>query len=235
MGKITEKIGSARIDERGKASGGKAGDQTGGEVSEQTYYTHKKGWYLLRPYDANIADRLALAMRAACSNPHIGYDQNQRTTLITQLKAVLFRGGMGHINVDVECDCSSLVRACILEATGRDVGNFTTANEKEVLIKSGLFYLKDFTWPHELRQGDVLVTKTKGHTGIITAGAKRTTYVNTAFVTAYSLTVRSGPGTNFVAVGYLHKRERVLIFEEQGTWARIGDGRWCSTKFLEYV
>lgn len=44
-------IGSARIDERGKASGGKAGDQTGKEVSTQNWYKHSKGWVLLRPKD----------------------------------------------------------------------------------------------------------------------------------------------------------------------------------------
>ena len=50
-------IGSARIDERGKISGGSAGDQkqksltndTVGEVSMQTMYTHSKGWYIIRP------------------------------------------------------------------------------------------------------------------------------------------------------------------------------------------
>ena len=40
-------IGSARIDERGKISGGAAGDQTGKEVSYQTWYLHSKGWVVL--------------------------------------------------------------------------------------------------------------------------------------------------------------------------------------------
>ena len=31
-------VGSARIDENGKISGGKPGDQTGNEVSTQPYY-----------------------------------------------------------------------------------------------------------------------------------------------------------------------------------------------------
>ena len=41
------KIGSARIDERGKISGGKAGDQTGSEVGTQNWYKHSKGWRVL--------------------------------------------------------------------------------------------------------------------------------------------------------------------------------------------
>lgn len=232
MSTVQVKIGSARIDENRKVSGGKAGDQTGGEVSEQEFYTHSKGWVCLRPYDSNLADRLAFSMRGACSNNHIGYDQLQRTTVITQLKAV---GSMGRINTDCECDCSSLVRACILESSGRDIGNFTTATEKTTLVKSGLFYVKDFSFPSELRVGDVLVTKTKGHTVIVTEGARRTTYVNRAEVTAYSLNVRTGPGINYKSIGYLHKGDKVTIFEEEGSWARIGDDKWCSTKYLNYI
>ena len=37
------RIGSARINEKGITTGGKAGDQTGGEVSIQNYYLHRKG------------------------------------------------------------------------------------------------------------------------------------------------------------------------------------------------
>ena len=36
------KIGSARIDENGKAHGGQAGDQTGKEVSTQSWYLNSK-------------------------------------------------------------------------------------------------------------------------------------------------------------------------------------------------
>ena len=68
-------IGSARGDERGKAHGGKAGDQTGRELSTQNWYLHKKGWVVLRPNSPEAAKRVANAMRAACANRNIGYDQ----------------------------------------------------------------------------------------------------------------------------------------------------------------
>ena len=42
------KIGSARIDENGKAHGGQAGDQTGKEVSTQSWYLNSKGWRVYR-------------------------------------------------------------------------------------------------------------------------------------------------------------------------------------------
>lgn len=37
-------IGSARLNESGKTTGGKAGDQTAREVSTQAWYMHIKGW-----------------------------------------------------------------------------------------------------------------------------------------------------------------------------------------------
>ena len=41
---------SARSDERGRATGGKAGDQTGREVCDVAAYTYSKGWkWILRP------------------------------------------------------------------------------------------------------------------------------------------------------------------------------------------
>lgn len=60
------RIGSARIDERGRASGGKAGDQTGREVSTQNWYKHSKGWVVLRATDSEKGQKIAQAMRAAC-------------------------------------------------------------------------------------------------------------------------------------------------------------------------
>lgn len=165
-------MGSARIDERGKASGGIAGDQKQttkddykGEVSQQNFYVHAKGWYILRPKNPDHAERIALNMILACNNPNLGYDQSNREGVI--------KNGI-NTAVKTECDCSSLVRACIKEATGKDVGNFTTLNESEVLEKSGLFEpRRSYVMGSTLYVGDIIVTKSKGHTGIITQGAKR--------------------------------------------------------------
>ena len=168
-------IGSARIDENGKISGGKAGDNkqtpstndTTGEVSMQAMYTHSKGWYIIRPKDITIANNIANAMKIACNNKHIGYDQSNRLGVITY--------GVDS-ETDTECDCSSLVRACIKKATGKDVGNFTTGNEKTMLSKSGLFekaiaYVNQSSTP--VYNGDILVTKSKGHTVIVVSGNPR--------------------------------------------------------------
>ena len=124
-------IGSARHDEHGNCySGGKAGDQTGQEVSMQKFYVHKSGWRVLRAKSPEIAIKLAEAMILACNNENIGYDQSERYGVI--------KYGI-ETKVKTECDCSSLVRACIIYASGKDVGDFNTSNEYSVLMKSGLF------------------------------------------------------------------------------------------------
>ena len=166
-------IGSARVDERGKYSGGSAGDQKQtssnndrkGEVSMQPFYVHSKGWIVMRLKSASYAKKTAKNMKTACNNKNLGYDQWNRT-------------GVNEHGVDskvkTECDCSSLVRECIKEATGKDPGNFNTENEVSVLKKTGLF--KDpitYSSNTKLYNGDVLVTKTKGHTVIVVSGRER--------------------------------------------------------------
>ena len=168
-------VGSARIDERGNASGGAAGDQKQtsatndltGEVSMQKMYSHSKGWYILRPKSAAHAVKMADLMKAACNNANIGYDQGNRL-------GVVQHGIM--TAVKTECDCSSLVREVVKEATGKDPGNFTTANEAASLEATGLFeskrsYVSQSATP--VYDGDVLVTKTKGHTVIVVCGSAR--------------------------------------------------------------
>jgi GH25 family lysozyme M1 (1,4-beta-N-acetylmuramidase) len=169
----TVMIGSARIDENGKAHGGKAGDQ-GKEVSTQAWYLHKKGWVLLRPKDAAQADAIAKAMQAACDNQKIGYDQYQRDTLYTAAKAFGF--DPAKVAVAVETDCSALVRVCCAYA-GIVVGNFRTTNQVSVLMATGRFEkltASQYTKKQDyLRRGDILVTKTQGHTVVaLTDGAK---------------------------------------------------------------
>lgn len=158
------RISSARHDERGKLTGGKAGDQTGKEVSEQNFYVHSKGWYILRPLSDAHAQKIAERMQAACANPNIGYDQNQRLGII--------KAGID-TKSPTECDCSSLVRQCVREATGKDPGNFTTANEKGMLLNTGLFEALTYRTGTKVCTGDILVTKSKGHTVICTQGADR--------------------------------------------------------------
>lgn len=168
------KIGSARIDENGKTHGGKAGDQTGKEVSTQSYYVHTRGWRVLRCKDAEKAEKIARAMQAACDNVNIGYDQYQRDTLYKLAKDVDF--DPARVKTACETDCSALVRVCCAYA-GIMVGNFRTSNEAKILLASGAFEemtgAKYTDKSDYLKRGDILVTRTQGHTVVVLSdGAK---------------------------------------------------------------
>lgn len=166
-------IGSARIDENGKIHSGKAGDQTGKEVGTQNWYKHAKGWVVLRPKDAAVAAKIAACMVSACANKCIGYDQYQRLTLLNACKQYGY--DPGKVTANVETDCSALVRVCCLFA-GIQVGDFTTGNEVAMLMATGKFdkltAAKYAESPNYLKSGDILCTKTKGHTVIVLSSGK---------------------------------------------------------------
>ncbi len=240
-------VGSARVDENGTYTNGKAGDQKQtsstndivGEVSMQNMYTHSKGWYIIRPKTIAHATKIAALMKQACNNSHIGYDQNNRLGIITY--------GIS-TTTDTECDCSSLVREVVKEATGTDAGNFTTANEATKLAATGLFedkiaYVSQAKTP--VYNGDILVTKTQGHTVVVVSGnarkegststeettkktatdsakSKDTSLAGTYKTTA-NLYMRNGAGTNKTAMVTLPKGTKV---QNYGYYTLVGSTKW---------
>lgn len=167
------KVGSARSDEYGGsgwAGNAKAGDQKNGlEVSTQDWYLHNKGWDVIRAKDASVREKIAYAMQRACDNNNIGYDQSQRLTAQEWCE----RHGNydpGAITDPVETDCSALVRLCCAYA-GIKVNYFNTASEVSVLRATGKFDIitdsKYTTSPDYLLRGDILNTKTQGHTVVV--------------------------------------------------------------------
>lgn len=180
---MSVKIGSARIDENGKAVGGSAGDQTGKEVSTQDWYLHKKGWVVIRAKDAAKREKIAYAMQRACDNSNIGYDQNHRYTAYDWCK--YSNGGNydpGAITKKVETDCSALVRLCCAYA-GIFVGDFYTENQAKILGATGAFdIIKDTAVTNSsdyLLRGDILVTKTTGHTVVVLSNGSKAVVQNT--------------------------------------------------------
>ena len=252
------KIGSARGDEHGHATGGSAGDQKqkstpdySGEVSMQDWYKHSKGWVVLRCKDAAKADLIAQDMEYACNNPLIGYDQDDRDTLYSVAKKVGF--DCSRVKTKCECDCSALVRVCVNYA-GIKVGDFYTGDEAEVLIKTGMFEKltasKYTTSSSYLRKGDILVTATKGHTVVVlTNGSKveapaesydkniagkyqitTDLYLRTAPVTGHEITVMKKD--NYVLnYGYYTEVNGVKwLYAQYGS--KIG---FCSSRYLKKV
>lgn len=103
-------------DERGKYTGGKAGDQSGTEWYVRSWYRYPYGggWkVVLRHPNANVRAVLAGLAVEAAENNKIGYDQGQRTTFGTELKRVGYRPK--NIKTACETDCSKgtidLIRA----------------------------------------------------------------------------------------------------------------------------
>ena len=161
-------IGNAVGNEKGTANGGKPGDQTGREVRIQEWYKNKKGWRVFRPKSVETAQKLVYDMKAACENDNIGYSQSKRNTLYNASKQYGF--DCAEVDVPCECDCSSLVRVCILYA-GIKINDFNTASEPTRLLNTGAFEEmigeKYTDSPDYLKEGDILVTRTKGHTLVI--------------------------------------------------------------------
>ena len=170
------KVGSARIDEHGKARGGQAGDQTGKEVSTQNWYLHSKGWRVYRAKNPSVAEKIARCMEMACKNSKIGYDQGSRNTLYKEAEPFGF--DVSKVTKPCETDCSALVRVCIAFAGITSLpSGFRTGNMPSNLAKTGAFteltgskYQSQSTY---LGRGDILVTKSSGHTVVVlTNGSK---------------------------------------------------------------
>ena len=167
-GKPTPKdilIGQASMGETG-IKGQIAGNQTGKELNTKKYYKHPKGWRVFRTTPER-AHKIAFAMLNAVNNACIGYDQNLgktdgRNTLYIASQKYGFDPGA--VKVDVECDCSSLVRVCCCYA-GVMLPDFNTASEPQVLLKAGFKEVQiDQKTGNGLMIGDILVTSSRGHT-----------------------------------------------------------------------
>lgn len=159
-------IGHASIDERGKAKGGAAGDQTKKEVYKRTWYS--KPWHtVIRPKSADIAEKIAKAMEQACANDNIGYDQYQRTTLYELAKAK--KWDISKITTKCETDCSALVSVCCNAAGVTVSKDMYTGNERSILFLTGKFTIftdnKTVGSSDYLKRGDILLGN--GHTAIV--------------------------------------------------------------------
>ncbi len=223
------KIGSARIDENGKAHGGRAGDQTGKEVSTQNWYLHSKGWRVYRAKNPSVAEKIAQCMERACKNSKIGYDQYQRNTLYKA--AEKFGFDVSKVTTPCETDCSALVRVCIAFAgiTSLPEG-FRTGNMPSNLNKTGAFteltgskYQSQSTY---LGRGDILVTKTNGHTVIVLSNGSK--YEGTIRPVEYALGDRTIKYGCEGADVKLMQEMLLKLGYDLGSWGCDGDFGDCT-------
>lgn len=239
------RVGSARSSFGNTAPGDQAG---GKEVSTQAWYLHSKGWYVYRAKDPAARDKIAEAMERACANNAIGYHQGTRNSLYNDIKDKGF--DPSKTSKKVNTDCSALVRVCCAYS-GIILGDFITSNEGAVLVKSGKFdklttdkYCKQADY---LMRGDILCTRTKGHTVVVLTDGRKAEYPAitpeqpeapsdaTLTVTGATVNLRSGPGTQYSIVGVAHKGDKLAQVDMAGWVPVLVDGavRWISGKYVE--
>ena len=228
------KVGSARIDENGKARGGQAGDQTGKEVSTQNWYLHSKGWRVYRAKNPSVAEKIARCMEMACKNSKIGYDQDSRNTLYKEAEPFGF--DVSKVTKPCETDCSALVRVCIAYAGITSLpSGFRTGNMPSNLAKTGAFteltgskYQSQSTY---LGRGDILVTKSSGHTVVVlTNGSK---YEGPVYPVDYDLgdrVIKYGCEGNDVK---LMQEMLLKLGYDLGSWGCDGDFGDCTELALK--
>lgn len=170
---MSVRIAHASIDERGKISGGQAGDQTGKEVCIRDWYNKPWGC-VIRFTDEAMANRLADCMEMAAANIYIGYDQNQRNTLLT--KARKYNYDISKVKEPCETDCSALVSvACMYAGVPESMltlnGNCAhTRNIRPMLKATGEVDIYT-TIPYvaktdKLKRGDILL-KEGSHVAVV--------------------------------------------------------------------
>lgn len=173
-------ISNCGHDERNKYSGGKAGDQTGGEWQVINWYN--RPWKcVLRHPDAKVRKMIADMAKAAAKNNLVGYDQSQRYTFWEHLKASNYKPE--NITVACEADCSSGVAAIVKGAGYRlgiqklkDVSIYLyTGNMRAGLKAAGFEVLtasKYLTSDAYLLEGDIILNDSAHVATNLTNGAK---------------------------------------------------------------
>lgn len=177
-------IANSGHDEKGKYTGGSAGDQTGTEWQIRSWYKYTYGWgCVLRFPDMKVGEKIAEFAKQAAENDNIGYDQGNRTSFWTQLAKVGYKPR--DIKTKCEADCSAGVSA-IVKAVGyimniQDLKDISptnyTGSMKPNFRAAGFEVLTDekyLTSDKYLLPGDILLNE-KHHTCInLDVGSKMT-------------------------------------------------------------
>lgn len=161
-------IGHFVSDENGRSKGGKPGDQTGREGWFQAWYNSGKGWQdVFRAKDSKIRKKIAENMIELVENPHVGYNQDARTTLDKEAKKVDY--DFKKITTDCDTDCSQATAECMIGAGIPISPDMYTGNGKQLIEKTGKFKTyddKSYTQSDQkLKVGDVLFKI--GHSAVV--------------------------------------------------------------------
>lgn len=245
-------ISNCGHDENNRYRGGKAGDQSGTEYYLSTWYN--RPWTcVLRYPDAAVRDHIAILAIDAALNNNIGYDQSQRTTFWTQLKAAGYDPSA--IKVKCEADCTSST-AAIVKAVGfimdipalQRVSINTSSRNMRVNFKNAGFAVltdkKYLTSGDYLLPGDILLYEDHHAAINVTRGSKTGNegYLGTVTVTGRNVYVRIGPSVDYAPLGVAHAGEQYSYLNEQSSagngWYKIAfksHTGWISRKYSKLI
>lgn len=238
--KMAVKIGHASIDENGKITGKKQGDQTGKEICTRSWYPKSFTAYL-EPLDLNMADKAATYMEEIAANDDFGYSQPNRWTgyqaIINNGRKV--KGAKG------DFDCSSLILSCYIFAGLSIAASGYTGNMVKILENTGKFKVhRDAAHLNSdayAQRGGVYVNEGShtvmslssgakapagsGNASGASGGANNTTYRGKGIGTAtakMNMNVRSGSNKNAASIGGVNQGTSVEVLEQLSNgWLKI--------------
>ena len=230
---MSVKIVHASIDERNKATGGKAGDQTGKEVCVRSWYS--KPWeFMLRYPDATIAKRVVEIATKLANSGIVGYNQNRRNTLYTKL--ALFNWDVDRYiasGIKTETDCSAFIYACYCCAVAsmRSTANAPrTATMKAAYKKFGFKVYTDskyLTTDKNLMVGDILV-KAGAHTVmVVTNGSSVNTTTDLDYSVVFDAAFYRSKYPDLAQAGIVTDQQLLQHFLNNG----MKEARWAHPDF----
>lgn len=235
----THYISNSGSDENGGTKGGKAGDQTGKEWCLKAWYN--RPWSVILRYpDQAVALKIAELGIAAALNDNIGYDQSQRGTYWTQLKAVGYDPSKIDANHKAEQDCTAGVSADVKAAGAlfgikalENLPICTSRNMRVEFTKTGFIALtasKYLTSGNYLLPGDILLYESHHAATNITLGKsvksewhpdaqppapapEPAPEMEKPYVEITgSVNIRKGPGVDYARVGVAKRGDRLKWF-----------------------
>lgn len=260
----THYISNSGSDENGGTKGGKAGDQTGKEWQLKPWYN--RPWTVILRYpDQAVALKIAELGIAAALNDKIGYDQSQRGTYWTQLKAVGY--DPSKITVACEEDCTAGVSANVKAAGAlfgikalENLPICSSRNMRAQFTAAGFIALtasKYLTSGNYLLPGDILLYENHHAATNITLGKSvreqwnpqekpvepdKPAEIEPPYVLAVgSVNVRKGPSTAYGSIGVLHAGDKAHYFGyayPDNGWLLIeflNQTGWVSCKYAKVV
>ena len=222
--------------------------QMDGELNIVPFYG---GWeYVFRPKNSKVAERIAYLMEGAVENAKwIGYGQASLASDGGKYpREGVFDALYKMSNADTRriaelcnCDCSSLVGACVYNCGNHAIGLYDpalrtmwTGTERELLM--GTYEFVELTDPlllqlgTGLKRGDILL-KT-GHTAVAIDDDDHQDTFPIIIKSCYQSQVRTGPGVEYDSLGIV---DAGTILNALGTAREEDDRVWFRVEYKDAV